>query len=833
MKPEPEELLSSAEGSISKPPFTGGEAGSTSKTYLSGPSIYDRLEDDEQIHYLLVNEWFGLIIKEVGGSSKQSYAPTGELHGLAAVTDREIYFVIGQEGGDEVAFINLNDITDTTVERGTLSTKIYFETENKKYIFRVRERDSSDPDEVVNYIRKQSTKKDFTRSDTPSSSQQGVDDDQSGEPTDPEFITDAGQLSQDAASKLQIVAQTFSDVDPHAGEFNESIDGLEEAKKGLDSLSEEPGVRSEPILSTVERIDSWLKPLRIVRTALTDGIRKQLLIERGGNVSADSLEDTFKSLIDANSMAKAFGWPNSELQKVHKQLNEEIDDASLSGASESAFNWQGSSSAESQELNNESYPTEQSSSDGISDETGTLAGIPTETQSEISNLSEITDEVAAQIKTDLDSCETDSDQKGTGSSIDTDDKGENKTSEKPSRNDLIKEIERVSTELEKRPSLTEFDNHKSIDGDYVYDYFDSWHDAITAADVTELSTSDLLDELGRLRDELGYPPISTHINKHSKFTTYDYQREFGSVINALEAADIELESFISQRLEEAVSNTDGELTMSDFTETLPYSGGVVYKFYDSWEDAVNSVTDSTAKEADSEIQQNELTEWYELVRNLKNVCDIVIEVASETDGTETTDPLVQWYDNVKAFYNGGSNIETGYGTQQAEENPFSVEDYRTEFGNGERTTEFEYVSAKLISPSVKRLLRPHTELELDDIYLPADPETDEKFPIIVESAAELQRAKNMLSNLPTNPGPADVDDSESNKEGGSGETTSGHTPEPEIESVPGVTATIATSLQEAGYGTREDLQEASTEELEKVENVTHQDVLRIKVNVGG
>jgi predicted RecB family nuclease len=51
--------------------------------------------------------------------------------------------------------------------------------------------------------------------------------------------------------------------------------------------------------------------------------------------------------------------------------------------------------------------------------------------------------------------------------------------------------------------------------------------------------------------------------------------------------------------------------------------------------------------------------------------------------------------------------------------------------------------------------------------------------------------------------------------------------------VSGVTTTIATALQKAGYRTREDLQEASTEELEKVENITHQDVLRIKVNVGG
>ena len=817
MKPEPEELQSNAEGSISKPPFIGGEDSCTSNTYLSGPSIYDRLEDDEQIHYLLVNDWYGLVIKDAGGSSKQSYAPTGELHGLAAVTDREIYFVIGRDDGDEVAFIEFSDITDATVERGGLSTKIQFETEDKNYIFRVRERDSSDSDEVVKYIRNRSAEQNSTRHDNASSSQSRRGDDQSGDATGPKFVTDPNQLSEDAASRLQISATKFSDVDPHGAEFNASIYALEDAKEELGSLTEEPGVGSQTIVSTTERIESWLKPLRQVRTGLTDGIRKRLLVERGGNVAADSLEDTFESLVEANSIAEAFGWPTDELQKVRTQLKDEVDDSTLIGTNESEFNWQGTVSADAQEVNINPTSTQKDTSDWSASELNSVDGITTDLESELSSLSDITDEIASQIETELDR-------------FDTKVNGGSNTSGRPSRNNLIEEIEHVSAKLQKRPSKGEFDRHKSIDGDYVYDHFESWNEAIAAADIQELSKGDLLDELQRLQEELGFPPISTHINEKSKFTAHDYQREFGSVSDALEAAEIDRESFISQRLEEAVSNSNGDLTMSEFADFIPYSEGVIYKFYDSWEDAVNSVTPSVTEEPVSEIQQNELTEWYELVRNLKNVCDIVIEIASVSNDTETTDPTVQWYNDIKIFYNGGSNIETGYGAQQAEKNPFSVKDYRSEFGNGERTTKFEYVSAKPISTSVKRLLRPHTEMELDDIYLPVDPETDAKFPVIVESEAELQRAKTMLGNLPDAPDPADINTTDPGTGGDPDEPT---TDETELKSVPGVTTTIATALQKAGYRTREDLQEASTEELEKVENITHQDVLRIKVNVGG
>ena len=813
MKPEPEELQSNAEGSISQPHFIGGKNSSTFKTYLSGPSVYEQLEDDEQIHYLLVNEWFGLVAKTNSGSSGPNYAPTDDLHAIAAVTDRRILFVVGQEDGDETVSIDIDQIIDAVVQRGSLSTKIQFITDDKKYIFRVRESDSSDPDEVVKYLLEGSSEEESTRSETQPSTPSGMDD-VSGESPASKFITEPHQLSQDAASKLKVVAQKLSDVDPRGGQFNDSINALEDAKEELGSLPEEPGVGSQTIVSTTEQIESWLKPLRHVRTGLTNGIRKRLLLERGGNVSVDSLEETFESLVEANSIATAFGWPTDELRKVQTQLKDEIDDSTLDEAYNSEFNWQGTESVDSQELSIKS-----TSSDGTASEVRSPEGISTELRSEMSNLSKVTDEIATQIETELDS-------------LDNVDDGSGGTSEKPSRNDLIEEIEHVSEKLEKRPSMGEFDRQKSIDGDYVYDHFESWDEAIAAADIIELSKNDLLDELQRLQDELGFPPISTHINEESKFTTHDYQREFGSVEDALEAADIDRESFINQRLEEAVSTADGNLTMSDFADSIPYSEGVIYKFYDSWEDAVNSVTDSTVEESD-EVQQNELTEWYELVRNLKNVCEIVVEITAETDETETEDPTVQWYNEVKTFYNGGSNTQTGYGAQQAEKNPFSVKDYRSEFGDEDRTTEFEYVSAKGIPTSVKRLLRPHTELNLDKIYLPVDPETNEKFPIVVESEAELQRAKNMLNNLPTNPEPADIDSHTPDTGEDSDGTTSGEPSETELKSVPGVTATIATALQEAGYHTREDLQEASTEELEKVENVTHQDVLRIKVSVGG
>jgi hypothetical protein len=313
----------------------------------------------------------------------------------------------------------------------------------------------------------------------------------------------------------------------------------------------------------------------------------------------------------------------------------------------------------------------------------------------------------------------------------------------------------------------------------VYDHFDSWYGIVQAAEINSATRQDLLHELYRLKKELGVPPLAAQIKEDGRFSAYDYQMEFGSMEEALEKIGIDIKSTLLHEIVRIIHDSDDEPTLADFSELTPYSQGAIYKWFNSWEEAIDTAKGQQASAIPSfndgdvgeyTLIRNELSELYELVRNLRMLTNTVVQVRNKltNDGTAgSTDPMDGWAKKVDKFWNGKATNEPGYKSQQTNRNPFSMIEYRQKYGNGDRITEFEHASARQVTPAVAALISSYVYLDTESIYLPVDPENSVPIPVIVESEDALRSASNMLQRLPSRPDAAisaEFEDTDSNIE---------------------------------------------------------------------
>jgi hypothetical protein len=362
----------------------------------------------------------------------------------------------------------------------------------------------------------------------------------------------------------------------------------------------------------------------------------------------------------------------------------------------------------------------------------------------------------------------------------THDKERSATEDQPvSAEELVDEFEQVGNQLEKRPTRSEFEKHSQFEADDVYDHFDSWYGIVQAAEINSATRQDLLHELYRLKKELGVPPLAAQIKEDGRFSAYDYQMEFGSMEEALEKIGIDIKSTLLHEIVRIIHDSDDEPTLADFSELTPYSQGAIYKWFNSWEEAIDTAKGQQASAIPSfndgdvgeyTLIRNELSELYELVRNLRMLTNTVVQVRNKltNDGTAgSTDPMDGWAKKVDKFWNGKATNEPGYKSQQTNRNPFSMIEYRQKYGNGDRITEFEHASARQVTPAVAALISSYVYLDTESIYLPVDPENSVPIPVIVESEDALRSASNMLQRLPSRPDAAisaEFEDTDSNIE---------------------------------------------------------------------
>ena len=119
----------------------------------------------------------------------------------------------------------------------------------------------------------------------------------------------------------------------------------------------------------------------------------------------------------------------------------------------------------------------------------------------------------------------------------------------PSQVTVIREIRRIANMLGKRTlSQREFDEHHQLAGVSTAGYqFGSWNDAVVAAGLEptppggagrgpKISDEELLEELVRLRAELGAFPSLRKLAKFGRFSEKPYRDRWGSLKAACEAA---------------------------------------------------------------------------------------------------------------------------------------------------------------------------------------------------------------------------------------------------------------------------------------------------------
>jgi hypothetical protein len=110
--------------------------------------------------------------------------------------------------------------------------------------------------------------------------------------------------------------------------------------------------------------------------------------------------------------------------------------------------------------------------------------------------------------------------------------------------DLLDAIRRVAdhVDADNGPTLQQFREHSSIADTTIMRRFGSWNDAVAKAGFepnapeTAIPKADLLDELQRLREELGRIPTGDQMNDHGRYSRSTYQQWFGSWSDALTEA---------------------------------------------------------------------------------------------------------------------------------------------------------------------------------------------------------------------------------------------------------------------------------------------------------
>jgi 5-methylcytosine-specific restriction endonuclease McrA len=112
-----------------------------------------------------------------------------------------------------------------------------------------------------------------------------------------------------------------------------------------------------------------------------------------------------------------------------------------------------------------------------------------------------------------------------------------------SRADVIKDYQQVAQQLDKRPTLDEYNEHGEHSSTLVYKFFDSIQELKAEAGFEKgehtIPTQDLKDDLQRVADEIGRAPPVEVYREHGEYNFKTVKRRFGSWHDVLNEAGFE------------------------------------------------------------------------------------------------------------------------------------------------------------------------------------------------------------------------------------------------------------------------------------------------------
>jgi hypothetical protein len=122
------------------------------------------------------------------------------------------------------------------------------------------------------------------------------------------------------------------------------------------------------------------------------------------------------------------------------------------------------------------------------------------------------------------------------------------------RDELRRELQRVSSELGKSPTVREMDELGEYSIQTYYREFGSWNDALQAMDLEinhsyGLSRGELVEALTDLARELGYSPTQGDMQELGRYSPNPYYREFDSWNDALQVTGLDVHQHDATREE--------------------------------------------------------------------------------------------------------------------------------------------------------------------------------------------------------------------------------------------------------------------------------------------
>jgi hypothetical protein len=426
------------------------------------------------------------------------------------------------------------------------------------------------------------------------------------------------------------------------------------------------------------------------------------------------------------------------------------------------------------------------------------------------------------------------------------------TQETYSKSEVLDEIAAVTEQVDGEPSTDDMQEYGRISPTPAYRYFDSWSDAVAAAietrgnasngrdatDETESDTkiagrtptdgqspkdedlssfkTDLIDDIRRVKDDLGKVPSKAEMSVHGDHSISQFEKAFGTWTEAVQAAGFEprgspdryTHTEVLDGLRDVASEVKKPPSPRDINEHAPFSGNVIYNFFDSFEDAreaagVNDV--DVVLESDSEPESD---------------VDTAANGSSSSSTPDAKDASPDSTDRDSSLPHKGPLAD---GLASASEGRLSgvaaeVVDV-SEVGGSKRAAEID-------------LRTTADEGVVLDVWEKHD--VDWSF----EKGDRLRLDEVRLKRWETGSTPAHQlsttkDFSATGLEDASGdERDTPVTPVERLTGLAGATKEDAEILVEAGYECREDLESATLEELRDIPNLDDGVALRIKAELG-
>jgi len=362
---------------------------------------------------------------------------------------------------------------------------------------------------------------------------------------------------------------------------------------------------------------------------------------------------------------------------------------------------------------------------------------------------------------------------------------------------LLDEIQRLDQEYERVPLTTWMREEGKYSPYQYYNRFGSWDDALEAAGINKRDR--LIQELKRLNETCDGRLTSTFFEDHSEYGSGYIVNEFGSWDDALEAAGIAGNSDAggqSERTDTDLSGDDETDGVSEEASTKPtdkelleevrrlnrktsgasignamilegkYKPAVYHRRFGGWDEALEAagVTSqsesdraSTTAESDADedtnnkkVEPNKLAELYESLRLLNKILIEYIEATPDI-GLGDDEPVANWQSIIEDVA-VGDGINSGVaclGQLHADRNPFSMTEYRKQYGDGDRVTDFHAIDMAEIETKERRKL-----VEVDDSSLPIRqrpivPGEEKPIPILLLNRTDLTQALTLLEELIT------------------------------------------------------------------------------------